>query len=67
MATRMRTKPLEEKFEIQDAATLRSPEYIHNISKLWDSNLDMFDFVNNFINKLRETREITLEDKKKIL
>jgi hypothetical protein len=59
-------KPLEEKFEIPDAATLRSPEYIHNITKLWDSNLDMFDFVNNFINKLRETREITPEDKRKI-
>jgi len=59
-------KPLEEKFEIPDAATLRSPEYVHNISKLWDPNLDMFDFVNDFINKLRETREITPEDKKKI-
>lgn len=59
-------KPLEEKFEIPDAATLKSPEYIHNISQLWNPNLDMFDFVGNFINKLRETREITPEDKNKI-
>jgi hypothetical protein len=59
-------KPLEEKFEIPDAAKLRDPEYVHNISKLWDPNLDMFDFVNDFINKLRETREITPGDKKKI-
>lgn len=59
-------KPLEEKFEIPDAASHKSPEYIQNISDLWNPDLDIFDYVNHFIEKLRETREISSEDKIKI-
>lgn len=59
-------KPLDERFEIPDAASQKSPEYLQNISDLWNPDLDMFDYVNRFIEKLRETREINSEDKIKI-
>ena len=59
-------KPLEEKFEIPDAASKRSPEYIHNISDIWNPDFDFFDYVNDFVENLKRTREVTPEQKKKI-
>ena len=52
-------KPLEEKFEIPDAATKRSPEYIQNISELWSPDINIFSFTQNFIEKLQQTRELS--------
>src|SRR5688572_8743557 len=54
-------KPLEEKFEIPDAATRKSPEYIHNISELWKHDVDIFEITDNFVNTLRSSRDLTLE------
>lgn len=52
-------KPLEERFEIPDAATKRSPEYIQNISELWSPDINIFSFTQNFIEKLQQTRELS--------
>lgn len=59
-------KPLEEKFEVPDAATRKSPEYFQNVSVLWQEDADMFEIVENFIEKLNNSRELTPEEKKKI-
>ena len=55
-------KPLEEKFEIPDAATKRSSEYIQNISELWSPDINIFSFTQQFIEKLQQTRELTAEE-----
>jgi hypothetical protein len=59
-------KPLEEKFEIPDAATKRSPEYIQSISELWSPDINIFSFTQNFIEKLQQTRNLTSEEINKI-
>lgn len=51
-------KPLEGKFEVPDAASRRSPEYIHNISDVWNTD-NIMRFTMDFINNLKETRELT--------
>lgn len=59
-------KPLEEKFEIPDAASRRSPEYFQNISVLWQEDADLFELVEDFVNKLDKSRTLTPDEKKKI-
>jgi hypothetical protein len=56
-------KPLEEKFVIPDAASKRSPEYVQNISKLWEADFDMYEFVEEFIARLEKSRPLTREEK----
>lgn len=56
-------KPLEEKFEIPDAASKKSPEYVQNISLLWQPDFDMYEFVEEFIHKLELSRPLSKEEK----
>ena len=56
-------KPLEEKFVIPDAASKRSSEYVQNISKLWEADFDMYEFVEEFIARLEKSRPLTREEK----
>lgn len=55
-------KPLEEKFEIPDAAIRRSPEYIQNISDLWSPEINIFTFTHEFIEKLNTSRTLSAEE-----
>ncbi|WP_304131499.1 GmrSD restriction endonuclease domain-containing protein [Mesonia mobilis] len=55
-------KPLEEKFEIPDAASKRSPEYFQNISDIFNPNANLFSLTNNFITKLQQARELSNEE-----
>lgn len=59
-------KPLEEIFEIPDAASRRSAEYIQDISVLWQPDFKMHVYINEFIGKLEESRILTEDDKAKI-
>jgi hypothetical protein len=54
-------KPLDGKFEVPDAASRRSPEYIHNISDVWNTD-NVMQFTMDFISKLKDTRELTAEE-----
>lgn len=58
--------PIEEKFVVADAAIKRSPEYVHNISDLWDTNTNVYDFIEQFITKLKAAREISDTEDRKI-
>lgn len=49
--------PLKDKFEVMDASTVKNPEYIPNISVLWTKDADLFDIVDNYIEKLKNARE----------
>ena len=58
--------PLEEKFEIPDASIKRNPRYFQNISELWRDDADLFEITDQFIERLKQSIEITSEDVKKI-
>ncbi|MEH1007462.1 DUF262 domain-containing protein [Winogradskyella sp. ECml5-4] len=52
-------KPLDEKFEIPDAASRRSPEYIQNISEVFAPNSNLFSITNDFVSRLKTSRELS--------
>lgn len=56
-------KPLEAKFEIPDAASKKSMEYVQNISVLWQPDFDMYEFVEEFIHNLESSRPLSKEEK----
>jgi hypothetical protein len=58
--------PLEEKFEIPDASTKNNPRYFQNISELWKTDADLFDITDQFIDRLKQSVELSAEDIKKI-
>ncbi len=49
--------PLKRNFEVMDASTVKNPEYIPNISVLWAKDADVFDLVDEYIEKLEKSRE----------
>ena len=58
--------PIDERFEVADAAILRSPEYVHNISEIWNPETNIYDFIDKFISKLSSSRELSPEENLKI-
>lgn len=54
-------KPLEETFEIPDAATRRSPEYLQNISEIFAPNANLFSITNEFVERLKKSRDLSDE------
>ncbi len=58
--------PLEERFEVADAAIKRDKAFIPNISLLWSSETDLFEVVDTYTEELSATRELSAEDAKKI-
>lgn len=58
--------PLQEKFEVSNVATDRDVEYISDISVLFEPEFSEYRFINEYIRKLKENREITPDDEEKI-
>ena len=58
--------PLEEKFEVADAAICRDKSYLPDISILWDEQTDLFEVVEEYLTGLNESREMSDEETKKI-
>jgi hypothetical protein len=58
--------PLEEKFEVADAAIRRDAAYISDISQLWSDKTDLFEVVGDYLSGLEASREVSDDDKKKI-
>lgn len=58
--------PLQEKFEVADAAIIRDKSFIPDISILWGKNFDLFDLVDEYLTNLKQTHEITSGDETKI-
>jgi hypothetical protein len=58
--------PLEEKFEVADAAIQRDTAYIPDISILWNKDTDIFEFVEEYLSRLRTSRDFSNEEEKKI-
>ena len=58
--------PLEERFEVTDASILRDKAFLSDISVLWDDSTDVFDVVDDYLEELESSRELTNEERKKI-
>lgn len=58
--------PLEERFEVADAAICRDKAFIPSISLLWNDNTDLFEVVENYLEGLSGSRDVTMEESKAI-
>lgn len=58
--------PLQERFEVVDAAIRRDKSFIPNISDLWDSKTDLFDVTDSYLEQLRAAREVSIKEEKQI-
>lgn len=58
--------PLEEKFEVADAAIRRDKAFIPSISLLWNDKTDLFEVVENYLEGLSTSRKVTMEESKAI-
>ncbi len=58
--------PIEERFEVADAAIRRDKNWLPNISRLWSPDTDLFELVDAYLDALKQTREVTADDTKKI-
>lgn len=58
--------PIDEKFVVADAAIKRSPEYVHNISDIWNPDVSVYDFIDSFITDLRNSRDLSSEEDRQI-
>lgn len=58
--------PLLEKFEVTDAAIQKDKSYLQDISLLWNSNTNLFEVVDEYLENLSTSRVIDSEEKKQI-
>ncbi len=58
--------PLQEQFEVADAAIRRDHSYITNISKIWQKDSDIFQVVEDYLADLGTVREIGTAEKKQV-
>ena len=63
---RIAFNPLEERFEVADAATLRDKAFIPDISRVWSSDTDIFAVASQYLDGLQAARDIGEEEKKQI-
>lgn len=59
-------RPADASFEVATAASRRDPEYINDISDLWASDTDLFEFVGQFIERLKDRRDVSDAKRKQI-
>ncbi|MBF0268703.1 MAG: DUF262 domain-containing protein [Alphaproteobacteria bacterium] len=58
--------PLEECFEVADAATRQDKAYISNISIFWSKDADLFEIADSYLAGLRSVRHLLPEEIKKL-
>jgi len=54
--------PVEERFEVTDAAIERDPVFITDISKLWDTTTTRTRFVRTYIARLQQSRPVSEDE-----
>lgn len=60
-------RPKDQKFDVADAAIQRDPEYISDISQLWSGELTRNRFVKQFIQQLRQYRQVTDDEEDELI
>jgi hypothetical protein len=63
---RIAFNPMEERFDVIDAAILKDKSYIPDISVIWHNETDIFELAENYIAGLSSTREINSDQSRQI-
>ena len=63
---RIAFNPLEERFEVADAATQRDKAFIPDISRVWSSETNIFQIAEEYLTSLRASRAISDVETKRI-
>lgn len=63
---RIAFNPIEEVFEVTSAAIERDRSFIPDISMLWNSKTNLFQFVNEYLSGLKTVREVQDEEEKSV-
>jgi hypothetical protein len=63
---RVAFNPLQDKFEVTDAAIERDKAYIPDISRLWSEETDLFEVVEQYLFGLEGQRSISGEQKRRV-
>ena len=58
--------PLEERFEVADAAIRRDRAFISDISRVWSDETNIFEVVDDYLKGLRTSREVADEEDRHI-
>ena len=58
--------PLEEKFEVTDAAIRKDMLWLPNISRLWAADSNLFKLVGGYLDALRQDRPVSSEEETRI-
>ncbi|MEA3486270.1 MAG: DUF262 domain-containing protein [Thermodesulfobacteriota bacterium] len=59
-------RPKDQVFDVTDAAIIKDPECIADISVIWSGDSGLYSFTTEFIEKLRQNREVSKEEEKQI-
>ena len=59
-------RPRDGRFEVTDAAIRKDPEFIPNISELWASDKSSYSLVKQFLDSLRNKRQLDERDEETI-
>ncbi len=63
---RIAFNPLEEKFEVTNTAVERSPEWIADIGRLWQTDFDQYAFVSEYLDRLTRQQDLSAEARKRV-
>ena len=63
---RIAFNPIEERFEVADAATRHDNAFIPDISRVWSSETNLIAFTNQYIHDLQTSRALTDEETERI-
>jgi len=58
--------PLEGKFEIPDASIRKNPRYFQNISLIWQPNINIIKVINEFLQNLKKSVELTDQEEENV-
>lgn len=58
--------PLEERFEVADAAIRQDKAFLPNISLVWDANTDLFEVVDAYLGALGTSRKVSEDEVKRV-
>jgi hypothetical protein len=59
---RIAFNPLQTRFDVTDASIVKDRAYIPDISELWRTETNVFEFAHNFIEELKKVRELSTEE-----
>jgi len=58
--------PIEGKFVIPDASIRKNPRYFQNISRIWQPNINIIKVINEFLQNLKKTVELSDQEEEQI-